>query len=162
MVRILSTILCTILLFFAVGCSEQKPQQEEPAPVKAMAHAPVRQVLKVVVPESVEGMWQSVKVAVRDQQTGIEDIYSVDIGGSFLLPEEKLRVTVEIFLPAFVMDGKQITSASNRTTNPAVWIVIHEKEKEIYNGWLFGLYPDTHAYQHPRYNFSLLGYKPAG
>ena len=162
MVRILSTILCTILLSFGVGCSEQEPQQEAHAPMLTMEHAPVPRVLKIVVPENVEGMWQSVKVAVRDLQTGTEDIYSVDIGGSFLLPEEKIRITVETFLPAFVVDGKQITSASNRTTNPAISIVIREEEKEIYHGWLFGLYPDTHAYQHPRYNFTLLGYRPAG
>ncbi|MDF1581424.1 MAG: DUF2155 domain-containing protein [Desulfuromonadales bacterium] len=39
---------------------------------------------------------------------------------------------------------------------------MRETENEVYSGWLFGLYPDTHAYQHPRYNFTLIGYKPAG
>jgi hypothetical protein len=107
-------------------------------------------------------MWKSVRIAVHDQQSGLEDIYSVDIGGSFLLPEEQLRVTIETFLPAFVADGRQITSVSNRTTNPAVRIVLRKQDKIVYNGWLFSLYPDTHAYQYQRYNFTLIGYRPAG
>ena len=153
-----------MLLLFASACSEEKPhpQQQVPTAVPEMVHAPVPQVLKVVVPDDVAGKWSSVRVAVRDQQTGAEDIFSVDIGGSFVLSEEQLRITVEAFLPAFVMDGKQITSTSNQTTNPAVRIVIHQAEKELYRGWLFGLYPDTHTYQHPRYNFTLLDFTPAG
>ena len=165
MVRIVLTVFGMALLIIGAGCSEQSPetqQQVAPAPIKAVEPAPVQQVLKVVVPDTVAGMWKSVRLAVRDQHTGLEDFYSVDVGGSFLLPEEQLRVTIDTFLPAFVMDGRKITSASNQPTNPAVMIVIREADKEVYSGWLFGLYPDTHAYQHPRYNFTLIGYKPAG
>jgi hypothetical protein len=68
---------------------------------------------------------------------------------------------VETFLPAFIMDDARMTSSSNKATNPAARIVIEEEGKLIYRGWLFGLYPDTHAFQHPRYNFTLLGYQPA-
>ena len=163
MVRILSTIICMALLFIGLGCREQQQGQPEAesAPVKEIVHAPAPQVLEIVVPGAVEGMWESVKLAVRDRQNGNEDIFSVDIGGSFLLPEEKLRVTVETFLPAFIMDGKKITSGSNQATNPAVRITIQQEESAIFDGWLFGLYPDTHAFQHPRYNFTLLSYKPA-
>ncbi len=164
MLRTVATIFCTALLFIGAGCSEQSPpaQQNVSAPVQAVEQTPVQQVLQVVVPDTVTKMWKSVRLAVRDQQTGLEDFYTVDVGGSFLLPAEQLRVTVDTFLPAFVMDGRQITSASNRPTNPAALLVIRQADNEVYSGWLFGLYPDTHAYQHPRYNFTLIGYKPAG
>ncbi len=154
--------LFILLLACLTGCSEDAPPPATPALVERPVAAPTPQVLEIVVPEDVAGKWQSVKIAVRDQQTGAEEIYSVDIGGSFLLPSSKLKVTVKNFLPAFIMDDARMTSASNQATNPAVRIVIEENGKEIYRGWLFGLYPDTHAFQHPRYNFTLLGYKPAG
>ncbi len=164
MVRTVAKIICAVLFFTGAGCSEQTPQvqQEAPAPVRDVESSPPPQVQKVVVPETVAGMWKSVRLAVRDQHTGLEDIYSVDVGGSFLLPEEQLRITIDTFLPAFVMEGRKITSASNRPTNPAALIIIREADQEVYRGWLFGLYPDTHAYQHQRYNFTLIGYKPTG
>ncbi len=161
--RTFLAILGGLLLVFGAGCSEQPPQPKvQPAADAPQVRTPVPQVLEVVIPENVQGKWKLVKIAVRDQQTGVEDIYSVDIGGSFKLPDSNLKVRVENFLPAFIMDGQRMTSASNKTTNPAVLIIIHENDQEIYRGWLFGLYPDTHAFQHPRYNFTLLGYQPAG
>ena len=33
---------------------------------------------------------------------------------------------------------------------------------EIFKGWLFSLYPTTHAMEHPRYSFTLVGFVPAG
>jgi len=77
------------------------------------------------------------------------------------LADTGLLLRVKNFLPAFIMDGTTMTSASNETKNPAAQIVITEGEKEVYRGWLFSLYPGTHAFQHPRYSFTLVDFVPA-
>jgi hypothetical protein len=149
-------IAFSLLLLLVSACSEQKaePQAEEQ---KASPKE-----LQVVVPDFVAGQWQSVKISLHDQETGAENIYQVDIGGSFQIPGTSLRVTVESFLPAFSVNAKRATSVTNQPTNPAMLIVVREGEQEIHRGWVFGLYPERHQYMNPRYKFVLLDYKPAG
>ncbi|AMV70926.1 DUF2155 domain-containing protein [Desulfuromonas carbonis] len=146
--------LLLILALLLFGCS---PQEEQPAKQAKTAKTSSR----VVVPESVQGKWKAVKIAVLDKETQKEVTYTVDIGAAFKVGGGNLQVKVENFLPAFVMDGTTMTSASNLTRNPAAQIVINEDGKELYRGWLFSLYPATHAYQHPRYSFSLVDFVPA-
>ena len=151
--RLIFPALLLLALVFP-GCS---PQEEQPAKqAKAAKTLP-----RVVVPESVQGKWKAVKIAVLDKETQKEVAYTVDIGAAFKVGGGNLQVRVENFLPAFVMDGTTMTSASNVTRNPAAQIVISEDGKELYRGWLFSLYPATHAYQHPRYSFSLVDFVPA-
>ncbi|PNU20693.1 DUF2155 domain-containing protein [Geothermobacter hydrogeniphilus] len=153
-----STLLLSLLLLLVVGCSKQ---EEEPAK-KPSPHGNItKQEAKIVVPESVAGHWKAVKIAVQDKEKSSEDIYTVDIGYSFKLGDSDLRLKVTNFLPHFVMDGMTLTSLSNDPKNPAAQIVITEKGKQVFKGWLFSLYPNTHAFQHPRYGFSLVGYVPA-
>lgn len=143
-----------ILALLLPGCS---PQEEKPEQQVKVAKAPQR----VIVPESVQGKWKAVKISVLDKETRKEVAYTVDIGAAFRVGGGQLQVKVENFLPAFVMDGTTMTSASNLTRNPAAQIVISEDGKELYRGWLFSLYPSAHAYQHPRYSFSLVDFVPA-
>jgi len=155
MTRYLLITSCLVLLCL-FACSDEKvePQVEE------KETAPNE--LRVVVPDSVAGKWKSVKIALQDQETGTENIYQVDIGGSFKIPDTSLRVTVENFLPAFSVNAERATSVTNQPTNPATLIVVREGEQEVHRGWVFGLYPDRHQFKNPRYKFVLLDYRPAG
>jgi hypothetical protein len=60
------------------------------------------------------------------------------------------------------MDGTTLTSQSNEPKNPAAQVLIMEGGKEVFKGWLFMLYPTTHAFQHPRYGFTVVGFVPVG
>ena len=141
------------------GCS----RQEEPAAVPAATVAvPKKAPTQVVVPDSVKGKWKAVKIAVHDKADKRQEIFAVDIGSSLMIPDSDLSLKVENFLPAFQMTGTTLTSVSNETSNPAAQIVISEKGQEIFRGWLFSLYPNTHAFQHPRFSFNLVDFIPAG
>jgi hypothetical protein len=148
------TVFCALVLLLLAACSEQAEEaqvtEEKPAPRE----------MKVLVPESVVGKWKSVKIALQDQQEGTENIYQVDIGGSFRIPDTALRVTVETFMPSFSVNSERATSVSNKATNPAVQLVVRDGENEIHRGWVFGHYPDRHQFENPRYKFILLDYKP--
>ena len=76
-------------------------------------------------------------------------VYTVAIGSQFAIPDTNLAIKVENFLPHFTMAGAVRTSQSNEPKNPAARVRIYEDGKEIFNGWLFSLFPTTHAYAAP-------------
>jgi hypothetical protein len=149
-------LLLMALLMFS-GC-QKKDEGKNLAEVHPSMKP--RKASVIVVPDSVKGKWKAVKIAVTDKMTNKESVFTVDIGSSFPVPETKIAVDVENFLPDFTMNGTVMTSQSNETKNPAAKIKIFEKGKEIFNGWLFSLYPTTHAVQHPRFGFTLVGFIP--
>lgn len=147
------------LAFFA-GCSKQE-EKKAGHPVADSGHATKKESV-VVVPKSVKGKWKAVKIAVIDKETSKETVYSVAIGSELTIPNTNLAIKVDNFLPHFMMDGTTLTSQSNEPKNPAAQIRIMEGGKEIFKGWLFSLFPTTHAFQHPRYGFTLMDFIPAG
>jgi len=148
-------VLSLLALSVTTGCNEQKskPVAATPKPVKTPS--------QVVVPEEVKGKWKAVKIQVADKNAKKQQVYTVEIGTDFRLPDTGLTLRVDNFLPAFVMDGTTLTSQSNELRNPAAQLSVTEGGKEIYKGWLFALYPTTHAFQHPQYGFTLVDYVPA-
>jgi hypothetical protein len=151
--------IVVIMALAIIGCS----QKEEQKPLATSTSQ--RQVAKkesvVVVPDMVKGKWKSVVITVTDKSTGSDAQYTIAIGSTFAIPNSTLAIKVDNFLPQFTMEGTTLTSLSNEPKNPAAQIRIMEGGKEIYKGWLYALYPTTHAFQHPRYGFSLVDFIPA-
>ncbi|WP_224984064.1 DUF2155 domain-containing protein [Geomonas agri] len=148
------TVLSLIAIGFAAGCNgKEKTEQAAAQPRVAKA------LSTVVVPDQVKGKWKAVQIEVADKNAHLKKVYTLDIGSDFKLPGSDLTLKVETFLPHFVMEGTTLTSQSNDLVNPAAQLVIREQGKEIYKGWLFSLYPTTHAFQHPQYGFTLVDYK---
>jgi len=154
-------LLALVASLIAVGgCDKQEEKSgKEVAPATVQ---PVRKAeTRVVVPAEVQGKWAAVKIAVLDKDHNRERVYAIEIGSELALPDTGLVLKVKNFLPAFIMDETTMTSASNETRNPAAQIAISEGAKEIFKGWLFSLYPGTHAFQHPRFSFTLVDFVPA-
>jgi hypothetical protein len=148
-----------VIAAFLTGCSKQ---EESKSGVQAVATAPAaKKESFVVVPGIVKGKWKAVKIAVTDKVTNKENVYTVAIGSGFAIPNTNLEIRVDNFLPHFIMDGTTLTSQTNEPKNPAAQIRIIEGGKEIFKGWLFSLYPTTHAFQHPKYGFTLVDFIPA-
>ena len=154
--RLMKLLVLSLVAMGAAGCTEQV--SNNPAAAK---RRPARVAAVVVVPESVKGKWQAVSIAVLDKNAKNQKVYTIAIGGELKLPESNLTLKVENFLPHFVMEGTTLTSESNELKNPAAQLSIREGGREIFKGWLFKLYPTTHAFQHPQYGFTLVDYIPA-
>ena len=149
-------VLSLVAIGFAAGCNEKGNKQ--PAVTKPQ---PAKTASVVVVPESVKGKWKAVQIAVADKNAKQQRVYTIEVGSEFRLPGSDLTLKVENFLPHFVMEGTTLTSQSNELKNPAAQFSISEGGREIFKGWLFSLYPTTHAFQHPQYGFKLVDYIPA-
>lgn len=149
-------VLSLVAIGFAAGCNEKEKQQ----PV-VMKPQPARAASVVVVPDSVRGKWKAVQIAVADKNANQQKVYTVNVGAELKLPNSDLTLKIENFLPHFVMEGTTLTSGSNQLRNPAAQFSIREGEKEIFKGWLFSLYPTTHAFQHPQFGFTLVDCIPA-
>jgi len=147
----IAVVLILLALALVVACSREEKSATPAKPPET----------PVVVPQEVSDSWKAVKVAAVDLVSGNERVFVVDVGGEFSIPDSDLTVKVRYFLPSFVRDGKAITSASNLPDNPAVMVRVSERGQEIYNGWLFGLYPDAHNFRHTRFALRLVGQIPA-
>jgi len=151
-------VLSLVTAVAIAGCNTK--EQKAPGAGKPQQQ-PAKAPSTVAVPDSVKGKWKAVKIAVADKNAKRQKVYDLEIGKDFKLPESDLTLRVDNFLPNFVMEGTTLTSLSNELKNPAAQLVIHEGKKEIFKGWLFALYPTTHAFQHPQYGFTLVDYVPA-
>ena len=115
----------------------------------------------MTVPDDVKGKWKSVKISIMDKENNKEGFVVIEIGKTMKVTGTNLVIKVENFLPHFIMEGTTLTSSSNSPKNPAVQVHITENGNEIFKGWLFSLYPNTHVSQNSRYGFGLVDFTPA-
>ena len=156
---------CVVFLMIAAGtsvvmsgCSSKEGKKGAEQAPSAESKQIVRKETVVAVPPDVRKTWKAVKISVIDKTTNKEMIIPIDIGSSVEIKGTGLTITVDNFLPHFVMEGTTLTSQSNEPKNPAAQVRISENGKEVFKGWLFTLYPTTHAFQHPKYGFGLVDY----
>jgi len=138
------------------GCrQDQQPPPKKPDVGSLNAHT-AKAGAAIVVPAYVAGKWKAVKIAVIDKSNVSQKVYTIPIGGKVAIPASDMVIRVETFLPAFIMEGSTLTSASNELTNPGVKVQITESGALIFDGWLFSKFPNTHAFMHPKYGFTLV------
>jgi hypothetical protein len=124
--------------------------QELPAQIP-----PVSGKAVTVVPDAVKGKWIAIKLRVEDKKVNSSQEYTIDIGGEFPIPDSGLVVKVNEFLPDLKIEGNTFTSASAELLNPSVHVQVLEDGKEVFNGWLFQLFPAVHPFQHERFSIVL-------
>jgi hypothetical protein len=143
-------------LLLLVACSRR---EDKPITTSSHEQGIAKQSTVVESPASM-GKWRAVIIGVTDKRSGKTSDFELPIGSQSSLPHSAISIKVENFLPHFLMQGTLLTSQSNEPKNPAVRVKVYEDNVEIYKGWLFALYPTTHAFQHPRYGFTLKGCIP--
>jgi len=116
---------------------------------------PISGTAPTVIPDSLKGKWRAVKLLVEDKKTTQSKEYVVNLGEELTIPSSTLVVKVEEFLPDLKIEETKFTTASNQLKNPAVHVKIMDNGKEIFNGWLFQLFPAVHPFQHEQYSITL-------
>lgn len=157
--RLLIVLLGISIFTVIFGCkAKDEPKKPEQS---ASNDNVVRKQTEVSVPSSVKGKWKSVKLSIMDKEKSKEGFVVIDIGKTMKINDTNLVIKVETFLPHFIMEGTTLTSSSNTPKNPAVQVHITENGQDVFKGWLFTLYPNTHASQHSKYGFGLVDFYPA-
>jgi hypothetical protein len=157
------TLACLSVFVLVVGCqkNESNPPVPQAAPPAAPRQAmptdipPISGTAPTVIPDSVKGKWRAVKLLVEDKKTTQSKEYVVDLGAELTIPSSTLVVKVEEFLPDLKIEETKFTTASNELKNPAVHVKILDNGKEIFNGWLFQLFPAVHPFQHEQFSITL-------
>jgi hypothetical protein len=158
-----STILLLVLtlaLGFAWGCQKKAEEIPLDMPEESTGAVPMPVVpSRIMVPEEVQAKWKAVVLEVTDKDTNERTQHTMTIGETAPLGSTGLTVFVEAFLPSFQMAGDVFTSSSPDLNNPAAKVKIMDSAgAELYNRWLFSLYPATHPFDHPRYAVILKDY----
>ena len=159
----MGVILAGLTAGWLTGCSKNDPASTQgPAPSDSSRQnlptqtPPIPGDSSVIVPEAARGRWRAVKLRVQDRQAESYKDYVVTIGSELIVQESVLVVEVMHFLPDLKLEGNVFTSASAELLNPSVHIRVLENGKEIFNGWLFQLFPTIHPFQHGRYSITLM------
>lgn len=116
---------------------------------------PISSTSPTVIPDTIKGKWTAVKLQVEDKKENQSKEYIVKLGGELAIPSSTLVVQAVEFLPDLKIEGSTFTTASNELKNPAVHVRILDNGKEVFNGWLFQLFPAVHPFQHERYSITL-------
>lgn len=151
--NVICGLICVAIIVASVGFAgaEQKKKGTSGVTVRT-------EQVKIVVPDDVKEAWQSVDLNVTDKKSHSSQIVSVDIGKEAALPGSSLKVAIDVFLPAFKMEGATITTNGAEPSNPAAKIRIKDKGKVIYEGWFYEKWPTSHPFEHPQVAVSLAGY----
>lgn len=158
---LLAVLLGISLPMVIFGCkAKEEPKKPDQGAPSANDNV-VRKQTEVTVPASVKGKWKAVKLSIMDKEKNKEGFVVIEIGKTMKINDTNLVIKVETFLPHFIMEGTSLTSSSNMPKNPAVQVHITENGQDVFKGWLFTLYPNTHASQHSRYGFGLVDFYPA-
>ncbi len=109
----------------------------------------------------VANAWSGVTLHVTDRKGGSEQDVAVPLGSEKAIPGTGLSVTVDTFIPDFVMGADGIGTRSEEPNNPAAHVTIVENGKTLFDGWLFQKMPNIHPFSHERYTVVLAGGIPA-
>jgi hypothetical protein len=159
------------LLGLAAGCGsdpEKVAQARTEAGVQQGAPqpegAPAKVENKVVVPAGQNGKWKAVRISVLAKDAGKQAkpvLQEVPLGADTAIPGTGLTIRVDAVLPDFSMGGGVITSKSDSPNNPAAQVQVAEGAKPVFKGWMFSLFPEAHAFEHPKYAIKLVELVPA-
>lgn len=155
-----------VALLLGAGACKDKEEYAPPVssppsqlPQKSQPHIDVvvpKKEIKVVVPNFVKGKWKSVKLEMMNKTSAKSQTLIIGLHSEYTVPDTDLKIKIGDFLPDFKMDSLTITSASEKPLNPAVYIAIYEKNKEMFQGWIYSKFPTIHPFEHEKYSISLI------
>ena len=91
----------------------------------------------VQVPDSVKAKYSTVTIGIGNRKTNGIKKFQVRVGETASVPGTDYRIKVMAYLPDWAYRGKVVTSKSDEPKDPAVRAIIYEKDKEVFDGFIF-------------------------
>ena len=98
---------------------------------------PLPSDMVIKVPDSVKAKYSTVTMGVGNRKTKEIKEFKVRVGETASVPGTDYRIKVMDYLPDWAYRGKVVTSKSDEPKDPAVRAIIYEKDKEVFNGFIF-------------------------
>ena len=111
--------------------------------------------IPVIVSSEVKAKWKNITFTVTDKTKKSGNDFTVPINGKSNITGTNMEIEVKDFVPHFIMGEKGIISETNELKNPAARVVITEKNKIIYTGWIFKKYPAVPLFMHDTFEIQL-------
>jgi hypothetical protein len=137
------------------------PDEPGPRPYVAPEPAHVSKTIPafsstVILSPDIAAAWKAVVLEVTDRFSRKITHHTATIGDTVRLGDTGPIVYVEVFLPSFQSKEGIIISSSPDLNNPAAKVRIMDKYgTELYNNWLFALYPAAHPFENNNYEIVL-------
>ncbi len=160
--KVFFPVLALSLLALAPGC---RPKAEKAGAVPVLSAPPAgnphgegmgKKESTVVVPANQKGKWIAIKFVATNLANKKETTLQAALGGDVAIPGSSLSLHVENILADFTMGDGVITSKSDSLGNPAAQVILSQDGKQIWKGWLFSKFPDTHAFSHEQVSLKLV------
>lgn len=165
------TTLFLLIAMLLISCGKKQEEYSSPAPAAPSSNQErhglpsdvpvISSNAPIAIPDAVKGKWKAVRLTVEDKKGQASKEYTVSLHSDFAVPDSKLIVKIGEFLPDLKIQDTTFTSDSNEPRNPAVHVIILDENKEVFNGWLFSLFPTIHPFKHDRYGITLKEAIPA-
>ncbi|MBI5893746.1 MAG: hypothetical protein HZB79_08880 [Deltaproteobacteria bacterium] len=111
---------------------------------------------EVRVPPDVKERWKTVSIKFIDKEKKKEKALTLDVGKETSIPDTKLAIKVEAFLPNYTIFDEYITSKNNEPENAAVLVELLEGGKGVSKGWVFERLSDFNSYKNDKYDIVLM------
>lgn len=111
---------------------------------------------EVRVPPDVKEKWKTVSIKFVDKEKKKEKVLALSVGKDAPVPDTKIAIKVEAFLPNYTIFDEYITSKNNEPENAAVLIELLENGKSVSKGWVFERLPDFNSYKNDKYGIVLM------
>ncbi len=98
---------------------------------------PLPSNLVVEVPDSVKAKYHTVTMGIGDRKTLVVKEFKMRIGETAKVPGTDYSIKVTSYLPGWVIRGNVVTSKSDKQDDPAVRATIYEKDKQVFDGFIF-------------------------
>jgi len=93
--------------------------------------------LLVEVPDTVKAKYHMVTMGVGDRKTLEVKEFKISIGDTAKVPGTDYSIKITAYLPGWVIRGNVATSKSDKQDDPAVRATIYEKDKQVFDGFIF-------------------------
>lgn len=114
----------------------EKHPPHEAAPPHGTQDTAERPQPTIVVPDAVKGKWHAVQLAVRGADNKRREM-TVPLDQVIELEGESVQLRAGPFLPSYMSDFNQITSASDKLDNPALRVELLRNGEVVDSGWVF-------------------------
>ena len=98
-------------------------------------------------------------IRIINKKDETSKLLEIPIGGKKVAlepSEEKLMIQAISFYSDFAIGTMGPHSRSSELRNPALKVVITDGKKELFSGYLFGKFPDQHAFEHNKIKLKLV------